>query len=226
MNRKQPGIAPIVCFTVIFGIAAIVLLIVGLTLLEGNSDVAFLLLAFAGICLVAALMLFIMIFVVKSQRNKQNRNLSDPDSIANKVMGENSKFTHFLIIPDAHSQSVGNVATNVAGVAASIFLGIGFIKWGKKMLDAFVSDNEFIINTANRSTFDNSNFVCYNSDQIININFESLSRYERITVFFSNDSMMCFDIKTSSDDDRQFIYDTFGKLLKRPVTVGVAPVHD
>lgn len=215
-TRKQPSFVPAICFTVIFGIAAIVLLIVGLVLMQDDSDTALFLLVCAGICFVTGFILLIFIIIMKLQRAIQQNNFSNPESIASKVMGENSNFQYFEIIPNARSQKAGNVAVNVAGVASAVFLGVGFFKWGKTSLDAFLSEDELIINTANSANFDDSNFTCYKSEEITDLTFESLADYERINITFTGDRSICFDI-SKSQHSQQEIRDAFGKLFKKPV---------
>lgn len=215
-TRKQPSFVPAICFTVIFGIAAIVLLIVGLVLMQDDSDTALFLLVCAGICFVTGFILLIFIIIMKLQRAIQQNNFSNPESIASKVMGENSNFQYFEIIPNARSQKAGNVAVNVAGVASAVFLGVGFFKWGKTSLDAFLSEDELIINTANSANFDDSNFTCYKSEEITDLTFESLADYEHINITFTGDRSICFDI-SKSQHSQQEIRDAFGKLFKKPV---------
>lgn len=216
MKTRKLSIVPSVCFTVIFGIAAIVLLIVGLVLMQDDMETAIIFIIMAATCFFCAIIIFISIFMVKSQRKKQEKNLSNPDSIINKVMNENNGFKHFIIIPDAQAQKTGNVAANVAGIAAFAIIGVGFVQWGKRTYTAYVSDNELIIDTVNKPTYEDSNFSCFKSEEIENMNFQSFSKYERITIMFTGERVICFDIKTE-EYGKEYIHETFGKLFKKPV---------
>lgn len=213
MNNRRPSLIPSIVVGSLFGVAGIICLILGA--IEQDTDTATIFYVFGGILLIAGAYLGIFALMMKHQRATQDANFSNPDSIANKVMGADSKFVHFVIIPNSDSQTASNVATNIAGIASAALLGVGFIKWGKKSLDAFVSEDELIINTANSANFDDSNFTCYKSEEVQAVNFKSLSSRERVTIILTNHRGMCFDINTS-DCSSQYIREKFGNLYKTP----------
>lgn len=175
------------------------------------TDTVYTLYAFGGIAGVAGIILLLFALMMKRQRAIQDANFANKDSIANKVMGEGSKFTHFVIIPDAKKQGMTNVAANVAGIASAALLGAGVLQWGKKMLDAFVSDDELIINIEDSAKFNDSNFACYASEEIEKIEFESVRGAERITIYLTAQRLLCFDIKTDNYP-AEYIREKFSKL--------------
>lgn len=222
MNRKRPSLIPAIVFMAILLVAAVVFFILA-AVQERGTDNKITFNVVAVIALVFGLGMLAFIFMIKSRDKHWEQNFSNPDSIANKVMGEGTKFAHFVIIPNAKSQKWGNVAANVAGIASAAVFGAGVIEWGKDTLDAYVSDDELIINTQNSANFDDSNFTCYPSSEIENVTFESLPRYERVTVLLSGNRGMCFDISTSGCPS-EYIRAAFGALAgKREEPAEVFP---
>lgn len=203
-----------ICCAVFFAVGGIVVAIIAS--MQSDHEGAIILGGFSALLFIGALAMGITAFSIRRQRIRQDQNFSDTSSVAYKVMGENSKFVYFNVIPNAKSQTMGNVAASVAGIASAAIFGVGMIKWGKDSLDAYVSDDELVINTANSANFDDSNFSCYKSDEIENITFESLSRYERITIYLTGNRGMCFDVSTSQYP-AEYIREKFGNLLKKPV---------
>lgn len=211
MSNNQKKLIPSIVCAVIFGVATVVFIILGA--IEKDADRSLLFYIFAIICGVGALILVLFAILMNIKFKKQSRNFSNPNSIAYKVMGPGTKFTYFAVIPDADSQAARNATVNALGAVSAVVFGFGSFTWGKDSLDAFVSEDEFIIGSKYNGNFDDSKFTCYHATDIDSITFSTVKKYERLTMTFTNNrGGLVLDIDTSQYP-AELVRSSFAKLL-------------
>lgn len=179
MSKKKNGQIGLIIMSVLLGVGAIAMLIVGLT--ASDPYMAICMYIIAGICGFFAIIILIVYFTSAKTAQKRAENLANPASVAYQLYKQNSEYDRFLVYPNTSEQAAEKAVTNVAGVLSFVFLGIGFFSVGKTSWTAYVSGNGLVINRGN-ATLSDEGFQCISARNVKDVQFKSLSKYERVIV--------------------------------------------
>lgn len=212
-------------FMILFAIATVVFVILGCTSLH-DIDLFPIFFIFGGAFLVIALAFLFGWYRASKVTKYQLANYENPNSVAHKVMCDNTKFERFVVLPDPDaqgSQFAKDVAFNALGAVSAAVFGFGMFRSTKTVyLEAFVSEDELIINSARNPYYDDAGFARFVASDIVDVSFANNGGQERVTLTLANNmGYYVFDIHDSHTP--QQIHDAFGRLAQNR-TAATAPV--
>lgn len=212
MKGSKGYIIALIIFSILFAIAAGVCGY--FASIEPDSEGQMVLFILTGILAFCALLMIILIFATKSRNKKFTANINNPGSVAHKVMGEGTKFDHFVVSPYTPGEAGKKAAINAAGVLSAAVLGVGVMSYGKTYLDAFVSEEELIINSQNNPTYEDRGFIHFPNQFIENVEFVSKATCERVIITRAGTGeKMYLDVSKSSKNPAEKIRKSFSRLM-------------
>lgn len=212
MKGRNGYIIFLLVFGILCAIGAAICGIVATTM--SDSDIQILLYVVTGGLAFLAVFMIIFVFVGKSRNKAYLANVNNPNTIAHKVMGEGTKFDRFVVAPYNPGDFGRKAAINAAGILSAAVLGVGVMSYGKTYLDAFVSEEELIINSQNNPTYEDRGFMHYPNQFIENVEFVSKATCERVIITrVGTGEKMYLDVTKSSKTPAEKIRKSFSRLM-------------
>lgn len=145
---------------------------------------------------------------------KIKKNADNPDSLCAKTYGGGKNYIRIPVYLDREEQKERNMWVSLLGIFTFIGLGFGFFSFGAQSWDAFISEDEILINSKQKNkNLDDRGFHRYPATEIKQILLGGIEQYTKVTFVLHEGANVILEVLVRNKKDYAHIQEVFQLLL-------------